>query len=366
MKRILIIRTDRIGDVVLSTPVITALRQASPDAYIAFMVRPYARDIVDGNPNLDEVILYDKYGVHKGFFSTLSFARDIRKKSFDTAIILHPTNRAHIITFAAGIPERIGWSGKLSFLLTRALKDEKFLGKKHEFEYTLDILKAIGVEAREKGLFVPVKEMSRASVDAKLSERGIGASKEILAVHPGASCRSKRWPLERFASLIEILRGRYDLETVLVAGPGDAAYTSALKESLKGKATDLSGETTVGELAALLERSKLFISNDSGPVHIATAVGAPSIVIFGRKQPGLGPKRWGPTGKGDIIFHKDAGCEICLAHNCEQGFRCLKAITVEDVLVEVEKLLQKITNNKHDEGRKDTRSQGHQVTRSPG
>jgi len=341
MKRILIIRTDRIGDVTLSTPAVKALREACPGAHIAFMVRPYARGIVEGNPYLDEVIIYDKYGIHKGFFATLFFAWRLKMKRFDTAIILHPTNRAHIIAFVAGIPNRIGWGRKLPALLTISLKDEKYLGQKHEFEYTLDILKAVGVEISDKSLYLSVKEEDKASISAKLFERGVVDSDILLAVHPGASCPSKRWPLDRFASLIDRLRSHYDVRIVLVSGPEEAAQIAELKPALADKVVDISGETSVGELAALLKRCKLFISNDSGPVHIATAVGTPSIVIFGRKQPGLSPRRWGPTGKSDITLHKDVGCEMCLAHDCEKGFQCLKAVTIDEVFDAVERLLKK-------------------------
>lgn len=337
-KRILIVRTDRIGDVALSTPVIKALRDAYPESYIAFMVRPYAREVVEGNPYLDEVVIYDKYGIHSGFISSLLFGLGMRKKRFDTAIILHPTNRTHMITFIAGIPNRIGLDKKLPILLTKALDDEKFLGQKHELEYTLDILKNIGIEVRDKSLYVPVKESNRASVDSKLSQKGVKCSDLLVAIHPGASCPSKRWPLKYFASLIDRLKKSYDVRIVLISGPEETTQVAELREILESDIIDLSSQTSVGELAALLKRSKLFISNDSGPVHIATAVGTPNVVIFGRKQPGLSPKRWGPTGEGDIVLHKDVGCKACLAHNCKNGFKCLKAITVDEVFNAVQKL----------------------------
>ena len=346
-KKILIIRTDRIGDVALSTPAIKALHDSFPDSYIAFMVRPYAREIVEGNPYLDEVIIYDKYGIHRGFFSTVVFGLGMRKKRFDTAIILHPTNRAHIIAFVAGIPNRIGLNRKLPILLTRPLNDEKFLGQRHELEYTLDILRNIGVEVCDKSLYVPVKESNRVSVDSKLSQKGVKSSDLLIAAHPGASCPSKRWPLERFAFLIDRLKKNFDIHIVLISGPDEVTQVTELKKQLHSDVVDLSGETSVGELAALLKRCKLFISNDSGPVHIATAVGTPSVVIFGRKQPGLSPRRWGPTGKEDIALHRDVGCEVCLAHNCKNGFKCLKAITVEEVFEAVKKMLERVQSTEY-------------------
>ena len=332
IKRILLIRTDRIGDVVLSTPAIKAVRDSYPDAYIAFMVRPYAKDIVEGNPYLDEVIVYDKDRVRKSFFATLLFGLGLRKKRFDTAVILHPTNRSHIITFLAGIPNRIGYDRKMSFLLTKKVSDKKFLGDKHERDYTLDLLQSIGITPKDRSLFVPVTDSAKNAVDIKLAREGYNGSAPLVAVHPGASCPSKKWPAERFASLIDRLKERYGFQIAVVAGQGDAEEAAALKKNLKSDVIDLSGKTTLAELAALFKKCSLFISNDSGPVHIASAVGTPCVVIFGRKQRGLSPKRWGPTGKRDIILHKDAGCTVCLAHNCKNGFMCLKAVTVDDVL----------------------------------
>ncbi|MBN1871577.1 MAG: glycosyltransferase family 9 protein [Candidatus Omnitrophica bacterium] len=345
-KRILIIRTDRLGDVVLSTPVIRSLRIAYPESHIAFMVRPYAEDIVTGNPYLDEVILYDKYGRHRGFFATLLFGLKLRKKRFDTALILHPTNRAHMIAFLAGIPERIGYSKRLPMLLTTAISDEKMNGQKHELEYTLDVLRNIGVSCFEKSIYVPVKREDEDRINERLSQRGIAAGDAIITVHPGSSCPSKRWPIENFSSLINKVSVNYGFRIVLVSGSEEKRQVGELKRSLGKDIVDMSGETSVGELAALLKRSNLFISNDSGPVHVSTGVGTPNIVIFGRKQPGLSPTRWGPRGDGDIVFHKDAGCKVCLAHNCKEGFKCLRAVTVDEVFNAVRSLLDK-------KGRKD-------------
>ncbi len=341
-KRILLIRTDRIGDVVLSTPAIKAVRDAYPEAYIAFMVRPYARDIVEGNPYLNEVIIYDKDGAHKSFIATLLFGLWLRKKKFDTALILHPTDRAHIVAFLAGIPNRIGLDRKTALLLTKRIKDKKFLGEKHELDYTLDILKTVGITAKEKKTYMPVKDSAENSIKIKLVREGYNGTEPLVAVHPGASCPSKRWPAERFAALVDRLKERYGLKMVIVAGPGDIKEVEVLKMRLKTEVLDLSGKTSVGELAALFKKCRLFISNDSGPVHIASAVGTPCVVVFGRKQPGLSPKRWGPTGEKDIFLHRDAGCKVCLAHNCENGFKCLKMVTVDDVFEAASELIEQL------------------------
>ncbi|MEE9500248.1 MAG: hypothetical protein V3V42_03020, partial [Candidatus Omnitrophota bacterium] len=184
--RILLTRTDRIGDVVLSTPAIKAMRDKFPASYIAFMVRPYAKDIVEGNPYLDEVIIYDKYGKQKSLFGTIKFAFELRKKKFDRAFMLHPTNRVHLISYLAGIPERIGYDRKLAIFLTKKIPHLKENGKKHELEYTLDLLNSTGIEAKDKELFVPIHEKDIGKIEKILEEYHVGKNVPLVAVNPGA------------------------------------------------------------------------------------------------------------------------------------------------------------------------------------
>lgn len=340
--RILLIRTDRIGDVLLSTPAIKAVRDAYPQAHIAIIVRPYAEDIVDGNPYLDEVILYDKDGGHKGIFATIGFAMRLRKKKFDLAIILHPTNRSNIIPFLAGIPERLGYDRKWGIFLTKKIKDVKHLGEKHEVDYNLDLLRHIGIEAKDKGLYMPVKSEDEKIIERFFSLNGLSGKDLIIAVHPGASCPSKRWSAYRFGRLSDELIEKFKAKIVIIGGPSDVKIVQEVKTGMLNQPITLSEEHSLGEVAALLKRCRVFISNDSGPVHIAVAVGTPVISIFGRADPGLSPNRWGPVGPNDIVIHKDAGCKECLAHNCKINFKCLDTITVEDVLSAAESLLKKV------------------------
>lgn len=337
--KILIVRTDRIGDVLLSTPVIKALRDAYPKSHIAFMVRPYARDIVEGNPFLDEVIVYDKDNAQKGFLSSLKFAFNLRKKKFDLAVILHPTNRVHLITWLAGIRQRIGLNRKLGFLLSSPAADEKHLGLMHEVDYNLGLLNKIGITAGDRSLFMPVGPDNIGWAEKILKENKIDKSRPVICVHPAASCISKRWPLENFAGLIKRLEEEFKAQIIIFVSNEDGQIADELCRLSGNKAACVLKGVSLSCIAALLKKSNLLISNDSGPVHISVAVGTPVIAVFGRKQPGLSPKRWGPIGKKDIVLHKDAGCEVCLAHNCGRGFECLKAVGIEDVLNAVRKII---------------------------
>lgn len=338
-KKILIVRTDRLGDVVLSTPVIKAMRDAYPESYIAFMTRPYARDIVEGNPYLNEVILYDKKGKEKGFFGNLVFIKELKDKGFDVAVILHPNVRAHVITFMAGIPERVGYDKKFGFLLTKRIPHTKQFGLKHEVDYNLDVLKYIGIEPKDRTVYVPIRRHGEVKIDALFEKSGVSSADIIVALNPSASCPSKRWPVERFADIANILIEKYKVKIFVVSSSDDKGLGDRLAALIKGGCVNLSGHTVVMDLASLLKRAKLFISNDSGPVHIASALGTPTIAIFGRSDRGLSPERWGPTGKRDVALHKDIGCPECAAHECAIGFKCLEAVTVEDVLAAADKIL---------------------------
>jgi len=331
-KRILIARTDRIGDVVLSTPVIRAMRQAYPDAYIAMLVASAAREVVDGSPLIDEVIVLDKEAKHSGWLKTLRFARLLRNKKFELALILHPTNRVHLLAFLAGIPKRVGYNRKMGFLLTERIAHEKQSGRKHELEYNLDLVRYLGIEPKDKSLFMQVSSEAQGLADAMLKDAGIAGSDRLLAIHPAASCPSKIWPKDRFAQVADALVEKYGFKVVIVAGPKDVSVASEVASLMRNPSVNLAGKTSLAQLAGILKECKLFISNDSGPVHVASAVGTPVISIFGRSQKGLAPSRWGPVGEDDRFLHKDVGCIECLAHNCINGFECLGAITVEDVL----------------------------------
>jgi heptosyltransferase-2 len=339
-KKILVARLDRLGDVVLSTPALKALRDAYPDSRISLMVRPYVKDIVKGNPYINEVILYDKSGPLGGLKRTLDVIRKLRSDRFDLAVILHPTVRTHWVTFLAGIPKRLGFDRKMGVLLTDRVPDKKHLGLKHEIDYTLGLLKFIDVNSRDRKMHIPLDRESQEKISGIFAASGISDTDKVITINPAASCPSKRWPCERFAQVADRLARDHGTKIVVIAGPEDEAIGHRTASLIKSGCIDMSGGTSVADVASVLKRSSLFISNDSGPVHIACAVGTPVIAIFGRSDRGLSPRRWGPSNKSDIALHKDIGCIECLAHNCLLGFRCLDSITVDDVVKSAKELLK--------------------------
>jgi heptosyltransferase-2 len=228
----------------------------------------------------------------------------------------------------------------MSYFLTDRVRHTKQLGEKHESEYNLDLVRYLGIHPKKKKLFMGVSPETKAWVRELFIRQGIKESDKLLAIHPGASCPSKVWPNERFSRVADSLIEKSGFKVVIVAGQKDAALAQSVVKNMRHPAVNLAGETSVAHLAGVLKRCRLLISNDSGPVHVACAVGTPVISVFGRSQAGLSPKRWGPSGARDKIMHKDVGCVECLAHNCVKEFACIKAVTTEDVLHAVE-LMQK-------------------------
>ncbi len=336
VKKILVTRTDRIGDVILSTPVFQALKETFPAVKIYALVLPATSEILEGNPYIDKVLIYDKRGKHKSFFKTLAFARSLRKEKIDIALHLHPTNRIHILSFVAGIPIRIGYKKKYHFLLTHSIEERKWEGKKHESLYNFDLLDFLHViPPKEMKPFFIVKEKDEKALDSILQEEKISLSSYIV-LFPGASCPSKMWPIDHFIQLADVLYRKYNMHIVLVGGSQDEEITRNIVSRVSIPIVNLAGKLSLKMLGVLLKRARMLISNDSGPVHIAASLNTPVISIFGRSDSGLSPNRWRPLGQRSYFIHKNVGCLKCLAHNCDKEFLCLKSITAGDILEIIE------------------------------
>jgi heptosyltransferase-2 len=332
MNRILVTRTDRLGDLVLSTPVFEALRQKFPEAHLACITLLENRAVVEGNPYLNEVILYDKLGSERGWFGNLRFAARLAGKRFDSVIHLHPTNRMHLVSWLARIPVRIGYRKKNGWALTHSIEDRKAEGTKHESEYNFDLLKFLEIEPPKKiAPHFPLKEKDRLSLALLLKTLGLDPERPYAVLNPSASCPSKIWPAQRFASLADRLEQERGLQVALIGAIPDRRFAKKVEEFAGKPVIDLSGKLSLGALGWLLKGAKLLISNDSGPVHVARAVGTPVISLFGRNLAGLSPRRWGPLGEAGKVIHKEVACPVCLAHRCRINFLCLDVVTVEEV-----------------------------------
>ncbi len=341
--RILVARLDRIGDLVLSLPAIEAIRDRFPNARISVMTRSYTQGVVEGHPLVDEVIpyFYEKKGRHSGILGNIRFIREIRKRRFDIAFILHPSHRSYLVPFFAGIPYRIGFRSHAWFTLTKAVPDRRYEGARHEADYTLDVVRAFNIEPKsEKKTAVSFFKEHEEKVSAVLRAASWSGTDEMIAIHPGASCPSKRWPLESFGSLARRVAEDLPYKVAIVGGAEDRKRGEDLRRIAGDSVADFTGRFDLKELAAFLSRCRALVSNDSGPVHIASSVGTPTIALFGRNKAGLSMARWRALGKNHRQIQKDVGCAVCLAHRCTIDFECLRAIGVEEVLGRLKETLE--------------------------
>jgi heptosyltransferase-2 len=335
--KFLIMRLDRVGDLVLSLPAIDALRQQYPDSKITVMTRPYTQDLLKGHPWIDDVWAYDykKGGAHTFPLGYARLIREIRSRKYDAAFIMHPGIRSHLIPYLAGITYRIGYKNSSSLFLTHAIEDKRHLGLEHESEYAMHLVEAFGVPR-------PIIPSKRLLFPRNHSESG--ASAPVIAIHAGASCASKRWPKEYFRRLIELILESHPHRIAIIGGEDEIALGAYLSNGLDEKVIDMTGRQSLDELTEFLASCEALVSNDSGPVHIAAAVEVPVVSIFGRNQAGLSARRWRPLGASHRVIQKDVGCVVCLAHRCTIDFECLKAIKVETVY----QALFRILTRKHE------------------
>lgn len=300
IKKIVILRTDRIGEVLLTTPLIEALKEKFPQAQISFVTSPYARDIISDRADLKNIILFDTIK-EPPLLEAFSLAGILRKHKFDLAVIVNPHKVLHLGCFLAGIKYRIGFDRKWSFLLTHKIEDKKSEGRMHEVEYNLELLKTIGIEKKEIAPSIPVTDESASYIESLLKKFG---ADRVIVIHPGSSNPDKRWPAKNFRELIRKLSADGKV-TMVVGDSSEKVLCHDITSGISDNVHNFCAIFSLKQLTALLKRADMLITNDNGPMHIAAAVGTKVIAIFGRDIPGVGPKRWGPYGKGHIVFHKD-------------------------------------------------------------
>jgi heptosyltransferase-3 len=332
-KRILVIKLKQPGDVLVSTPVIRALKEAWPQSRLTYLVPRGTEEMVAGHPALDEVLVVDRRGQTWG--QALGFALKLRQRRFDLVLELSGGDRGAIYTLLSGARERLGferpgmpfWQRRGVF--TRLLPRPPV--RTHLVEQNLAALGALGIEPLEPRLEF---FWDRAVADRirELLERLGLAPRGFVVMHPGAGWRFKCWTPRGYARILEALQDRWDLPVVLT-GSRAAREQELLAEILKESRVAphiLVGQLSLKELGALIARARFFFGVDSAPMHLAAAVGTPAVALFGPS----GAFNWGPWGEGHLVIQKDWDCVPCGRDGCEGSkvSRCLDEIEPEEVL----------------------------------
>lgn len=331
-KRILIVNVNWIGDVLFSSPAIRLIKETYPSCFLACMIVPRCREILENNPFIDELIFFDERLLNVSFFSKWKFIGFLRKKKFDTAFIFHRSFTRALICQLAGIPERIGYGRKkTAFLLTKKIKSPLNV---HRVDSFLELLKSkeLWTKMREYQFFI--KEEDRRFAEQFLKENRIANNDIIVCLNPGGNWDLKRWPSEYFVMLGDSIAEKYKAKILIVGAEKDRELALGIASHMKYKPIVSAGRTSLSQLAALFEKSHVVISADSGPMHIAVSMKTPTIALFGPTSPEI----TGPIGSSKIkVIQENVGCATpCYKSDCRSN-KCMQAITVQRVMDAIEK-----------------------------
>jgi ADP-heptose:LPS heptosyltransferase len=336
-KRILLTRMKYIGDVVLTTPIIHTLRDAYPDAYIAYLGDAKAVSLLEQNPHLNEIIPFD-FSKDSLFYQMKMYAKMFRG-TYDLTIDLYSNPRSALMTYATRANVRIGGDTRgRGNLYTIKISDDGKL--KSAIEYHYQSLKPLGIEPKyyKTEIFLTDREKSEAS--EFLRSLNVDPTKNIVAIHPGATWPNKIWLKEKFSGLIDALVQDTDCEIIISPGPHEEELTAFLAKNHTSRVHILP-LLPVRKLASVLSRCSVFVSNDCGPMHIGVAVGVKTVGIFGPEPIEI----WFPYNRkeGHLPMFKKIFCSPCRTTKCfrqgEETLECMKLISVEEVFNAVKERL---------------------------
>lgn len=337
-QKILIVRTDNIGDVVLSLPMAELIKQKYPKCKVAYFLRRYTSPLLGGNPFIDEVIVADESQ------SEILFKKNLKKlkaKGFDTCVVVNPTLRISLMMFLAGIRNRIGTGYRwYSFLFNRKVFEHRKYGEKHELEYNISLLNIIGIKTTdfngEINFHLSVTEESSEKINTLLGDKGLKQGDKIVIIHPGSGGSSVDLPKEK---LIELTCKITALKNVSIVITGSKNEIELCKEfEVNNSVINFVGQLDISLLKALIKKADLFISNSTGPLHIAAAFGI-YVIGFYPKIFSCSEKRWGPFTKNKTIFIPTIDCSNCTREQCEK-INCMNSIDIGRVFDETRRVLK--------------------------
>ena len=340
-KNILLVRTDRIGDVVLSLPLAEAIKKKFPNCKATFLVKSYTFELVNNHPFIDDVLTLDEVD---GIPTVFSNVQKIKSKNFDSCIVVYPTFRIAMILFLTGIKNRIGTGYRsYSFFFTKKIYEHRKYAERHELQYNLNLLKVFGIDEQlkfgETDFHLQISEDGKKDVQQFFQNNNIDKSKPLIIVHPGSGGSAVDLPLAKMKQLVEKLL-TLDVKIFITGSTSEKDICQSLV--VNERIVNAAGLFSLPSLVALINASEIFISNSTGPLHIAAALNK-LVVGFYPKIDACSVRRWGPFTEKKIIFEPTINCSNCSREQCEK-LNCMASISVDKVFAEIKKnymLLQK-------------------------
>ena len=337
MSHILVRAPNWIGDAVMGTPALMDLREAYPEAKITLWARPTIAQLLLGHPSIDEVFIYDHKGRHKGVFGKVTLIRELRARRFSIAILLQNAFEAALLTFLSRVPERWGYAsdGRRLFL-SRGIPVPKQEGRVHQVDYFQRLIGELTGVQTKRALNLVVEENEEQLVDQAFPGLARENADEVIGVNPGSIYgTAKRWLPERFAEAADQIiekrqraqSSKQGIKCVIVGGPGEEELGRTVGRYMKHPSMVLSGQTTIRQLLVIIKRCSLFLTNDTGPMHIACALGVPVVAIFGSTD----PAHTAPSPNLSRMVRFPVRCAPCLLRHCPIDHRCMTGISVDEV-----------------------------------
>ncbi|UCH78347.1 MAG: glycosyltransferase family 9 protein [Candidatus Coatesbacteria bacterium] len=332
---LLIARNDRLGDWVLTFPLLEEIREAWPGVRLAAMAPAAVAPLLERRPEVERVLLSPGRS-WRGFRRAV---REVRAGGFEAAVVVHPDLVDTLVVWAAGVRLRVGNGYRAySVFYDRRVMVHRSPSDRHEIEYNLEYLAGLGLAVPDtpREPRVEVTPAERAQAAEILAAHGLSEA-EYVVVHPGSGGSSLNWSPARYRILAAELTKATGYAVVVTGSAAETELASAVAGEGRGRA-NVAGETDLGALVGLLAGARLFVSGNTGPMHLAAAVGTPTVSLFAPLRSGS-PGRWGPRGKAAaVITPSGYECEKCPGPRCAH-YNCMEAISVEEVLTEVRRLL---------------------------
>lgn len=329
VQRIVVRGPNWIGDAVMCEPAISAVRRLFPQAELTLLVKPPVAELFTGHPAVSRILVYDDRGQHAGLTGRWKLANELRRGRFDLAILFQNAFEAALLAFLAGIPRRYGYAtdGR-RLLLSDPIPRPGKNAVAHQVQYYLGMLRPLGCEESAASPRLVLFHEEESAMAKRLTESGVSGAELLIGLNPGSTYGgAKRWLPERFAETADRLAGQSGAKVLIVGARGEEPLAQAIAGRIKAKTVVLSGRTSVRELMAAVNRCAVFITNDTGPMHIAAAFGVPVVAVFG-------PTDWrttAPFGTGHALVRQPVDCSPCLLRECPIDHRCMTRVTVDEV-----------------------------------